>query len=272
MEKKLTLLTVAACLLLAACGTQHRYAYLADAPRNEEMPAEGGYASAIRPGDRLYIHVYSQVPESVRPFNEETNRTVTLGNQAINPAEGNSLRGFLVSAQGDINYPVVGRIAAQGLTCEQLARDIEARLTSGLLVTDPIVTVTLMNFHITVVGEVAQPAEVPVNGQRITILEAIALCGDVTMSGLRDCVVVLRPDGNEMTVDTVDLTSKSLLDSPYYYLRQGDIVYVTPTKKRKREAYRNEDWPKYITTGVAALRMAYLLVYRYTINTDWMRR
>ena len=94
------------------------------------------------------------------------------------------------------------------------------------------------------------------------MFEALAQCGDVTKDGIRECVTIIRTNGNEQIVDTLDLTRREVLNSPYYYLQQNDILYVEPTKKRKRTAYRNEDWPHYLSTGVAAVRMAYLAVYR----------
>ena len=100
----------------------------------------------------------------------------------------------------------------------------------------------------------------------MTIFEAIAQCGDVTMDGKRDQVVVVRSHGGKETIDTVNLTSRTVLESPYYYLQQNDIVYVVPTKKKQRTSYRNEDWPQYLTTGLEAVRFAYTTIYRWFIN------
>jgi polysaccharide export outer membrane protein len=119
---------------------------------------------------------------------------------------------------------------------------------------------------VTVVGEVAQPKMIHVEGNRITIFEAIAQCGDVTMDGLRDNVKVIRFEGEETTVGEIDLTSRESLDSPFYYLQQNDVVYVEPTPKKKKTSYRNEDWPRYISMTASGLSVAYTLVYRMLLD------
>jgi polysaccharide export outer membrane protein len=243
-----------ATLLFAACSSK-KYAYIKDAPRDEEMAVTTDYTSTLLPDDLLYIHVNSKTPQSVVPFNQETNQAAVTKNPEVH--------GYSVSYDGDIIFPVLGRIHAEGMTTSQLAAYIEGRLVAGRYVKDPQVTVTLMNFRVTVIGEVAQPQQIHMPGSRLTIFEALAICGDVTMDGMRDRVTIIRSKENEHIVDTVDLTSREILNSPYYYLHQNDIVYVEPTKRKKRIAWRNEDWPKYLTTGVAAVRIAYLTYYRY---------
>ena len=136
-----------------------------------------------------------------------------------------------------------------------------ALLIEGGYVTDPVVTVNLMNFHVTVIGEVHKPRVVVAEGSRLTIFEALAQCGDITIDGLRTNVVVVRSGINTQTVDTLDLTRKEILNSPYYYLQQNDIIFVEPTEKKKRKAWRNEDWPKYLNIGVQSLRVAYTTIY-----------
>lgn len=253
-------------LLLPSCR-QHRYAYLKDAPRNEKMPVQNNYSTTIFPDDVLYIYVYSQLQTSVLPFNEETNKSMQ-DPSGRNVVTDSRIKGYRVEANGMIHFPLLGDIKASGLTLDGLAREIEARLIEGRYVKDPLVTVSLMNFRVTVIGEVARPGLVNGFGNRMTILEAIAMSGDVTIDGLRDRVTVVRQGDGDAIVDTVDLTSKSLLESPFYYLHSGDIVYVEPINRKKRMATRNESWPKYLTTSVAAIRLAALVVYRYAIIGD----
>ena len=255
--KQTHLLLLVAALALAGCRSQLPYAYVGDAPRNIETDIETTFSSTIHPGDQLYIYVASQTPESVIPFNQETNMIARNRHAMHTPS------GYLVAEDGYIMFPTLGRITAAGLSREELAHRIEGLLIAGEYVSDPVVSIRLMNFHVTVIGEVKTPRQLTATGDRLTILEAIAQCGDVTMSGIRSCVTVLREDDGTITVDTVDLTSATLFDSPFYYLQQNDIVYVEPTPKRKREAYRDEDWPKYLTTGIAALRIAWNVYYRY---------
>lgn len=257
---------MAAFLLLVGCR-QQKYVYLEDAPRGEEITVENNYSSRIFPGDILYIYVYSQTPESAVPFNEETNRTDYSARTIDNwRSEQYHPTGRLVGTDGLLHFPLLGTLSTTGLTTDSLAHVIEQRLIESQYVNDPIVTVSLMNFRTTVIGEVVSPQQIHVDGNRLTILEAIALCGDITMDGMRDKVIVVRNTDGKETIDTVNLTSRSLLNSPYYYLQQNDIVYVPPTKKKERLAYRNETWPVYLSTGIAAVQFAYNTVYRYLIN------
>ena len=231
-----------AALLLASCATRHEYAYVKDAPRNEEMPITNNYTTTIFAGDRLKIRVDSRTQQSTLPFNEETNRSIRIPGSNI------------------------GKIPAAGMTLDEMARSIEGRLVEGLYVSDPTVTVSMPNFHVTVVGEVVTPKMIQVEGNRITIFEAIAQCGDVTMDGLRDNVKVIRFEGEETTVGEINLTSRESLDSPFYYLQQNDVVYVEPTPKKKKTSYRNEDWPRYISMTASGLSVAYTLVYRMLLD------
>ncbi len=244
-------------LLLTGCGTKHRYLYVEDAPHNTPMTITNNYDATVYPNDLLYIFVHSQSPESVKPFNEETNR---LSSGKIN--------GYLVSQSGYITFPILGRIEVAGKTRAQLGRELEAMLFEGGYVTDPVVTVDLLNFHVTVIGEVKTPRLIHATGSRLTIFEALAQAGDVTIDGLRTNVVVVRSGQNNQTVDTLDLTRKEIFNSPYYYLQQNDIVFVEPTPEKKKKAWRNEDWPQYIKIGSSALQMAYIAIYRIAYSTQ----
>ena len=260
--KKLIYILPVVLLLLVSCK-QQKYAYLETAPRHVEMPIAMNYSTAIFPGDVLYIYVYSQTPETVAPFNEESNHTdYTAQLQRYTKVEGFKPRGHLVGSDGSIVFPLLGTISTTGKTADSLAHEIEYRLTAGHYVTDPIVTVSLMNFRVTVIGEVKHPQQLHCEGTRLTILEAIAQCGDLTMDGRPDQVVVVRAHDGTEQIDTVDLTSRSLLESHCYYLQQNDIVYVVPTKKKQRTAYRNEEWPTYLSIGLSAVQIAYTTIYR----------
>lgn len=259
----IALALLAMATMTAACSHE-KYAYVGDAPRNETMAISNQTSPKLKANDQLYIYVYSLNPTSVRPFNQETNMAVAENEVRVKTRVVN---GYTISPDGYIIFPAVGRIHAAGLTLSELERTIEGRLIEGRLVKDPIVSASIMNFHVTVIGEVANPQMVEGDGTRMTIFEAIARCGDVTMSGIRSKVTVIREnDEQEYTVDTVDLTSRNILESKYYYLQSGDIIYVEPTPKRKRQAYRNEDWPKYLTTGVSAARIAWNIYYRYAVR------
>ena len=259
--------------LLAGCGVKERYLYVEDAPHDTPIPITNNYDATIYPNDQLYIYVSSQSPESVIPFNEETNRLSgsrtgsRVNRQNIDGYKqgSNQIKGYQVSQTGHIIFPILGRIEVAGKTRTQLGREIEAKLIEGGYVSDPVVTINLLNFHVTVIGEVKKPSLIHATGSRLTIFEALAQAGDVTMGGLRTNVVIVRSGVDSQTVDTIDLTRKEIFDSPYYYLQQNDIIFVEPTEKRKKIAWRDEDWPNYLSIGTNALKIAYKTIRTYII-------
>ena len=236
-------------LLFSSCYHTKDLAYVSDAERDSAQAIINAYTSSIHSGDQLYIYVSSQTPESVIPFNEETNK------KADESSGDGLVTGYFVSEDGYITFPVLGKIKAEGISRDSLAHEIEHRLLSEGQVTDPIVEVKMMNFRVAVIGEVQSPQELHLESERLTIFEALAMCGDITMDGKRTNVGVVRETDGVVTVGEIDLTSKEVFNSPYYYLRQNDIVYIEPTKKKKRTATRNPNIPSYISLSVATISL-----------------
>ena len=139
----------------------------------------------------------------------------------------------------EIVFPVLGKIQVGGKTPNQVSKELEEKLISGGYVADPVVTVKLLNYKIYVMGEVARPGIVNVDNEKMTILEAISAAGDLTIYGLRYNVTVIREKDGKREVGNVDLTSKDIFNSPYYYLQQNDVVYVEPSNSRKRQGVRD---------------------------------
>lgn len=247
---------------LVSCGPQRELAYISDAERDSSQLIVATYANTIHPGDQLYIHVNSQFPEAVIPFNQETHVEATqmsraLQGRAVNNANAykqqttRKVLGYLVDQEGYIIFPVLGKMQVAGITYDSLQNYIGRRLIEGEYIMDPLVTVSPMNFRVSVIGEVARPRELHITGDRLTLLEALAMCGDITLYGQRDNVMVLREKNGKSVPIMVDLTKKTLFDSECYYLQQNDIVYVEPNKVRKHRANRGENWPKYFATGIS---------------------
>ena len=251
MTRLVHITVIVLAVLMAGCRGQKERAYIKDAPRNEQMEITNSYTTVIQPGDLLYIYVYSQTPESAYAFNEETNKGTQDG----------QVRGCLVQSTGNLHFPILGEIEAAGKTLGELADALERRLENENYVSDAIVTVTTLNYHVAVIGEVKHPRVLHSPNGRLTIFEALAQCGDITEYGLRTNVVVVRQNQDSQVVDTLDLTKMSVLSSPFYYLQQNDVVYVEPTEKRRRDAYRREDWVQYMSMGVSALDIAYRTIY-----------
>ncbi|MBP3762384.1 MAG: polysaccharide biosynthesis/export family protein [Bacteroidales bacterium] len=250
-KRGLVAVAAAAVLLAAGCRTQQE-PYISDAPRNTPTELPARTPVTLAPGDEVYIHVSSRTPESVIRFNRETN--------ALGASEHRL--GYLVSAGGYIHFPELGLIEVNGMTLTELEREVGRLLRQGTYVSDPVVTAQLMNFHVTVIGEVARPRVVPGKSTRLTLFEALAYCGDITPFGLATNVVVVREVEEGQRVDTVDLTRKEVFQSPCYYLQQNDIVYVEPNDLKKKQSYRETDWLRYMTSGVSLLNVAWRTIYQ----------
>lgn len=257
-------------LLLVSCHTKE-IAYISDAQRDSAQDILAVYTATILPGDQLYIYVESKTPESVIPFNQETHKVTLTGSSleyldtlrrgVIDQSKSNissesqqyvaEVEGYFVSEKGTINFPILGQLSVVGITQDSLKHYLEQRLKEDGYVIDPVVTTKLMNFRVTVVGEVRAPQQIHVPGTRLTILEALAICGDITDYGQRENVVIMRDENGQKTLGEVDLTKKEMLDSPYYYLHNNDVVYIEPNDRQKRMSDRNDDIPRYISIAVS---------------------
>lgn len=256
--------------VLQSCAPSREMAYITDAERDSAQRIIASYANSVHPGDQLYIYVYSETPESVIPFNQETHKVAAQANhfnsvdtthrgvshvqEVATPNQvrlSSEVTGYLVDEAGTIIFPILGVLPVAGLTYDSLSHLIEQRLIGGGYLNDPLVTVSPMNFRVSVMGEVRVPRELHITGERLTILEALAMCGDITIDGEREKVTVVRSKKGIATPITIDLTKKTIFDSEGYYLQSNDIVYVEPNKLKKRKATLDENWPKYVSFGVA---------------------
>lgn len=225
-----------ALLLLASCASNKKNltTYLGDINNNFESvrPIENNVETKIQPRDLLTISVSSTSPETTSLFSTGAAQAPSTGTGTGNAsasASGTSQAGYLVDTEGYIKFPVLGKIKMSGLTAEQASERI-TNLIAENYVKAPIVNVNISNFRITVIGEVKNPQTFTVPTARVNIFEAIGLAGDVTALGKKNNVLIIRElNGNRSTVK-VNLTNKEVLNSPYFYLRQNDIVYVQQGK------------------------------------------
>ena len=262
------------CLILVAgtmisCRSMDDAVYVSDAERDSAMAILHSYNNTLRSGDQLSIYVSSEVPENVIDFNMETNklapamaqivketgivasdRNLTSGGIAHNREQNVKYNSYSVQPNGTIEFPVLGTIYVEGITLDSLDRYLERRLREEGYVTDAIVESRLLNFRVTVLGAVYYPRQYRVEGERLTIFEALALAGDITTFGRRENVVVLRENNGQQEIGVLDLTKKESLETPYYYLQPNDIVYVEPNEILKKRASRDPDLPRYIALGV----------------------
>jgi polysaccharide export outer membrane protein len=198
----------------------------------------------IQTNDLLNISVTSLNPEATMVFNTPNITTpVSATSSGTTPAGGYGtpqLMGYLVNADGMIKFPVLGPVKAAGLTKRQLETLLTDSLSQRKLLVDPIVTARFLNFRVTVLGEVARPTTLNIANERISILEAVGLAGDLTIYAKRDNVLLIRESGGQKIVKRLDLSSSEILTSPYYYLKTNDVVYVEPRKEKIASTSRTQ--------------------------------
>jgi polysaccharide export outer membrane protein len=211
--------SIVACLV-TSCASRKDVVYFQDTGNFETLVNNNGFISKFKVDDLIDIHVSSLNPEASGPFNLFRGMP-GMGGQ---PEQVN----YLVDQAGEIDFPVIGKLKVEGLSPDELRLLLRERLSEYLK--DPIINIRLRNYTITVLGEVNRPGTYPVNGEQITILEALGFAGDLTIRGVRTNVLVIRDFNGTKVYTRIDLTSKNVAKSPVYYLTQNDVVYVEPNK------------------------------------------
>ena len=221
-------------ILFASCGSVKNVAYLQNSDDVDLSRSEYLYDARIMPKDILTITVNTVNPEASAPFNliVSTALNTSSANQSL--GSNRALQTYLVDNRGCIEFPVLGTIEVGGLTksmCEQMIHDkIKPYLNAA---ENPVVTVRMSNYKISVLGEVNRPGMFTVGNEKINILEALAQAGDLTIYGVREKVKLIREDARgKKEIRTINLNDANIINSPYYYLQQNDIVYVEPNKDR----------------------------------------
>lgn len=203
----------------------------------------------IQSGDILSISVSSITPEVAVVFN-------TPNSPATNSPISESAvreRGYLVNQDGYIQYPVLGNLQVAGLRKTQLKEELTHRLKEQKLLFDPIVTIRYLNFHVTILGEVNHPGLLTVQGEQITLLEALGMAGDLTIYGKRENVLLLRNENKKRIVRRLDLRSPKVLSSPYFYLKSNDVIYVEPNKNKVASVSQSRQLLPSILSGLSFL-------------------
>ena len=236
------LLLFALLLMLSSCDMSKRITYFQDiqdyqTPSSTEQPAP---EIRLRPEDKISIIVNTKVPELTALFNlPYTARILGAQSEQFSNTQGTS--GYIVKADGTIDFPVLGAVQAAGKTRDELSGYIKSELINRNLVNDPVVTVEFVNLKFSVMGEVRTPGSYPITRDHITLLDALSMAGDLTIDGKRDNVLVLRPNASgKLTAYTVDMLSfNDVQHSPAYYIHQNDYIYVEPNKKRANQSTVN---------------------------------
>ncbi|WP_304246922.1 polysaccharide biosynthesis/export family protein [Parabacteroides gordonii] len=221
--------------LLTSCGSVKDIAYLQGDDLLKKMTVIDTVTLKIQKNDLLDINVSCPNQDLLRPFLRYGSQYDSNGSMG-----GGSSSGYLVEADGTINFPLIGEIKVAGMTRRQLVSLIQNSLEKGNYIKDPVVTVRFLNFHISILGEVNRPGTYNISTERITLFEALSLAGDLTIHGRRNRVAVVRETNGVRTILYHDLRSRDIFQSPDYYLKQNDMVYVEPNRVRAESSVQNQ--------------------------------
>lgn len=246
MFKRLLQVLVGGAVLvtLASCSskTYKNINYLQDVRVDTTLAMKINKGIQIQPQDKISIVVSARTPELAAMFNlNSVNYRAGSETTNVGGGGGGNLLGYVVDNNGEINFPVLGNIYVAGMTRWELADYVKRELADRDLLRDAVVTVEFMNFKFSVIGEVKSPGTYNVIGDKINVLQALSMAGDLTIYGVRQNVSVIREAGRKRTVYLLDLTSSDIFESPAYYLQQSDVIYVEPSKVRAGQSKINEN-------------------------------
>lgn len=247
-----------AILSITGCGSGKNIPYFQNIDTTSLAASRGLYDAHIMPKDMLTITVQTTDPSAAVPFNLSIANSVGTNGQ-LSTGPGN-LQGYLVDNDGFINFPIIGKIHVAGMTKTECEDYIKEKVQPYLAKNEnPIVTVRMSSYRITVTGEVGHPGVIPVATEKMSVIEALAQAGDLTIYGKRDNVMLIREDASGQKHEVrLNLNDANLINSPYYYLQQNDILYVEPNSvKAKNSAIGSSTtiWFSFIgiVTSVASL-------------------
>ena len=248
--------TVIGCILIltlatvSSCGNSRNVTYFPGVKDGSIQSNTPFPESVIQKSDILSITISSLNPDAAIIFN-----TPNSGGSTPTGAAGAPV-GYLVNTEGNITFPIVGAIKAEGLTKNQLKDNISKTLVDKKLLVDPIVTIRFVNFRVTVLGEVNKPTVVTVPNEKISLLEALGLAGDMTIYAKRTNVMIIRENNDVKTIKRLNLNSDELFTSPYYYLQSNDIVYVEPNSAKVANSSGGMQWVPIVLSGLSLVLIA----------------
>ena len=229
-------IVLAAMLLLSSCASTKDVPYFKNSKYVDLSESGFLYDARIMPKDQLTITVSSTNDQTASPFNLTVPTPYTSSSRSTS-SQG-MLQTYLVDNQGNIDFPIIGTVKLGGLTKSEAEQLIEKRISPYVSGDEqPIVTVRMVGYQISVLGEVNRPGTFTVSREKITILEALAQAGDLTIHGIRNNVKLIREDASgTKNIVELNLNDANLINSPYYYLQQNDVVYVTPNKVKAQNS------------------------------------
>lgn len=249
---------VVVCVTFVSCTTSKQIVYMNDLKKDSSnfsslLKAKVNFENKIQKNDLLWITVGGSNILDLPPIN--SGMGIPAGGAGVLGQAGGSSIGFLVESDGSIKIPYLGKIQAEGLSRVQLEEKLFVELKE--YTKDPVVNVRFMNYKVTVMGEVQRPGTINLPTERITILEAIGMAGDLTILGQRSEVLIIREQNGVREIGRLNLLSKNLLLSPFYYLQNNDLVYVEPAPAK---FFARERIPQFLTLAASSLSLLLTIV------------
>lgn len=239
-------LVILSCLL-SSCLNTKQATYFANSVDTSFSTIKEDVEPIIQKNDILSIHISSLNAEASEIFNAPNNLATTTTTTTGSTESG----GYLVNSEGNVQLPILGTLKASGLTIRELKKNISQLIISKKLLIDPVVTVRHLNYEVTIVGEVGKPSVINVPNEKISLLKALGMAGDITVFGKKDNIMLIREMEGQREVKRINLNSKSFLTSEYYYLQPNDVVYVESNKQKVITANRNPQLFPTILSGLS---------------------
>jgi polysaccharide export outer membrane protein len=258
------LLIVLSVITLSSCSSIKNVQYFKDIPNNklETVLQNVPYTDLkIHPDDIISVSIQTIDPGATQVLNLGNLQNAAIGSTSAGSTGGQNVSGYLVDQKGNIELPILGMIKVSGLTTEEAREAIRAK--AALFLKNATVNVRFANFRVNIVGEVAKPATYVISNEKVNILDALALAGDLTIYGRRDNITLIRQeeDGTRKFI-RLDLTNSEILTSPYFYLRQNDYIYVEPSKSKvaSSDAIQNRNFSIATAIGASLISVIAILI------------
>jgi len=230
---------------LFSCATKKEIIYFQDADQLNDTAIQKAFEPIVEPNDILHISISHYNDDLVRPFNKEP---LSQGNAT---SENLALQGYLVNPEGTINFPVLGGLEVGGKTRSEIEQMLSSRLKD--YVSEAVVDVRILNFKITVLGGVNKPGVYTIRNERITLPEALGMAGDLTADGDRNNIKVLREQDGKRIVKQIDITSTEFYETPFFFLKQNDVIYVEPSLRGVKKSGFIPDIPALLSLVTVVL-------------------
>ena len=267
MNKNIVIVFICFLFLLTSCKTKDKASELNYMQNIEQIAAEVSIknsVSTIQKGDQLLILVTAKDMTVVKPFNQnyssgETSQySLPSGNNPVQGQDRSSGPTYIVDSEGDIDFPVLGKLNTNGKTLVEFKNELREKLTNFII--NPSLSIKITNYKVTILGEVNKPGQYTIPDGQTTLLNALGLAGDLTMYGKRDDILVVRNENGQLSKERINLHNTDFINSPYFRLKQGDVIYVSGNETKEKTSRLNPNTSIYIAVAGTVIGLAGIFI------------